>query len=99
MVGHTYPLQLSQRNGKKSSTWQYSIWQCAPTASTSPPFIAVKLSVGVEVMLAVYKPELIGNFVVKLTDQRDAFSVTLAVATVKNKAEKAQEASRRRRPA
>lgn len=47
--GEVYPRQLSQRNGRKSRTWQYSIWQCAPTASTSPPFISVKVS---EVMVA-----------------------------------------------
>jgi hypothetical protein len=56
-----YPLQLSQRNGKKSRTWQYSILQCAPTASTSPPFIAVKLSVGVEVMLVAQTTNLYGR--------------------------------------
>lgn len=62
MIGHMfYPLQLSQRNGRKSRTWQYSIWQCAPTASTSPPFIAVKLSMGVEVMLAAQTTNLYGK--------------------------------------
>jgi hypothetical protein len=38
-----HPLQLSQRKGKKSRKPQYGIWQCEPIASTSPPFISVKL--------------------------------------------------------
>jgi hypothetical protein len=53
--GCMYPLQLSQRKGRKSRTWQYSIWQCAPMASRSRPSITVKLSLGVDVMAAVLK--------------------------------------------
>jgi hypothetical protein len=37
-VTGAYPLQLSQRNGKKSSTLQCCIWQCPLMAS---PFISV----------------------------------------------------------
>lgn len=36
-----YPLQLSHRNGKKSSWRQNGIWQCAPMRSTSPVDILV----------------------------------------------------------
>lgn len=39
----TYPLQLSQRNGRKSRTWQYSSWQCAPMDSTSPRDISTNV--------------------------------------------------------
>ena len=46
-----YPLQLSQGNGRKSRTLQYSIWQCAPIASTSP-FIFVFESFADDMMVA-----------------------------------------------
>jgi hypothetical protein len=41
-----YPLQLSQRKGRRSSWWQKGIWQWAPIASTSPVDILLKDSVG-----------------------------------------------------
>lgn len=41
-----YPLQLSQRKGRRSSWWQKGIWQWAPIASTSPVDILLKDSAG-----------------------------------------------------
>lgn len=41
-----YPLQLSQRKGRRSSCRQKGIWQWAPIASTSPVDILLKDSFG-----------------------------------------------------
>lgn len=53
-----YPLQLSQRKGRRSSWWQKGIWQCAPIASTSPVAILLKDSVGL-----VFCEAMVGEWV------------------------------------
>jgi hypothetical protein len=60
-----YPLQLSQRKGRRSSWRQKGIWQCAPIASTSPVDILLKDSgwlVGFvfwEAMMVVYDGDIV----------------------------------------
>jgi hypothetical protein len=41
------PRQDSQRNGKKSSCRQYSIWQWAPMSSRSTSFMVATAAIGV----------------------------------------------------